>query len=168
MNNILFIVILLIGLIICQVYKKDFFESIFDNKITFELKNSSGLNLSYLNNNFYFTNGIPYKFEGLLSSNGMYKLQDGIQKLNYELNFNISDASDSHIELEKPIQSDSNEISNLFNQTDKNIYLDTVNKIIVSNDDSGNKVYMGYFIDGSPVNWNYNIDNAITFDINYL
>lgn len=168
MNNIFFIIILFVILILCQLYKKENFESKINNKIVFELKNSSGLNLVYLENNFYLIPNSPYIFDGILDTNGLYKLQDGIKKLDPKLNFNTSNTSDSYITLIIPNLNDPNNISNIFNQTDQNIYLDPINKILVSNDNSGNKVYLSFYIDGNPIGWNYNIDDAIKFDINYM
>ncbi len=146
------------------------FDQNFDKKIVFELKSLSRLNLTYYDNNFYLTNDIPYIFIGILDVNGFYQLRDGINNYNFILNFRESDTSYSHISLMSPNEDnpDYDTISNLFNQTNRNIYFDPINKIILSNDNNGNKVYMAQLVTGSPVYWNYNIDNAIVFEPTYL
>jgi hypothetical protein len=173
MNNILTLVliVLLIILICCGFDKKEQFKSKLNNKIAFELKKIPNLNLVYIENNFYFTNDNQYIFIGILDkTNGLFQLQDGIKNYNFILNFKVNDALDSHITLESSNQDNPNSfsISNVFNQKNKNIYLDPINKVLVSNDNFGNNIYLTYFIYGSPVYWNYNIDNAVKFEINYL
>lgn len=167
---VLILIILIVVSIICGFDRKENFQSILNNVIIFGLK-SQELSLEYFENNFYFTSGNEYIFIGILdNTNGLYKLQDGIKKLDYILNFNVSDASNSHISFEYQNPNDPNFESNPkeFNGPNRNIYWDPINKIVKSNDDSENDIYLTYFIHGSPVRWDYSIDNADIFDINYL
>ncbi len=173
MNNIFLIIILVILFVILMINKfcqKENFELKLNDKITFELKKSPELNLIFFDSNLYFTNNSPYIFNGILDTNGLYQLRDSIKNYNFILNYNVSNTSNSHVTLESPDEDNPspNTVSNLFNQTNKNIYLDPINKVLVSNDNFGNKVYLTYFADESPVNWDYNISNAVVFEINYL
>ena len=140
------------------------------NKITFGLKTVSGLNLTYVDKNFYLTDKFGYIFMGILGTNGLYQLKNPTNNFNFILDYNSIKTQNSSIILESDIEYNlnSNTVSNIFNQTNKNIYYDQVNKVILSNDDSGGVVYLSNLIVGSPVDWNYNINNATIFDLNYL
>lgn len=140
------------------------------NKITFGLKTSNGLNLTYMNKNFYLTDKIGYIFIGSRDTNGLYQLKNPTNNFNFILDYNSINTQNSSIILESDSEYNlnSNTVSNIFNLTNKNIYLDPVNKVILSNDNSGNIVYLSNIIIKSPVNWNYNLDEATIFDINYL
>ena len=175
------------------------------NKITCILKTQTGMNLVYINNNFYLIKNTPYIFSGTLDTNGLYVLESGIENRNLILNYNVSNTSKSNIIL-KPFQNNPNLTfnpyayantntntntpekngthegtqdtsqwdpeftpnTNPFNQPNKNIYLDPVNKVILSNDNTGNTVYLTNSIYESPVDWDYNMNNATLFDINYI
>ena len=140
------------------------------NKITFGLKTASGLNLTYVDKNFYLTDKFGYIFVGILESNGLYKLKNPTNNFNFILDYNSINTKNSSVILESDDEYNlnSNTVSNIFNQTNKNIYYDQVNKVILSNDNSGGIVYLSNMIVGSPVNWNYDLDNATIFDINYF
>jgi len=172
MNKLLFIIFLVIVIITITSNSncKECYETKLENEIIFTLKTPSKLNLTYHNKQFYFTNTEPYIFIGTLYNNGLYLLKDGIKNNNFILNYNVSNTVDSKVILKSPNNDNSNlyNISYIFNQTDKNIYLDPINKVILSNDNTGNIVYLTYFIDGSPVNWDYNLNNAMIFEIKYL
>lgn len=174
-DNIYFIIILVcLIFVIIKQYVIDKYETNLSNnilnKITFGLKTSSGLNLTYVNKNFYLTDKYGYIFIGILETNGLYQLIDPTNNFNFILNYNSTNTSNSSVILEsdEEYNFNLNTVSNIFNQTNKNIYFDPVNKVILSNDNSGNTVYLSMMIIGSSVNWNYNLDNATIFDINYL
>jgi len=140
------------------------------NKIIFNLKTQNGLNFIFHNNNFYITNQPAYTFVGELDVSGLYLLKNTLGTKNMTLNYNTFDTSYSKIILQTPLEDNlnANTISNLFNPRNPNIYFDPVNKIIMSNDNSGTQIYLTNQITGSPVSWNYNINNATIFDIFYV
>lgn len=140
------------------------------NKIIFGLKTSQELNLTYVDKNFYLTNKFGYIFIGILKTNGLYELKNPTNNFNFILDYNSSNTQNSSVILVSDVEYNlySNTVSNIFNQTNKIIYYDPVNKVISSNDNSGEIVYLSNMIVGSPVDWNYDLDNATIFDINYL
>ena len=137
------------------------------NKMVFKTHN--GLNLVYYNDNFYITNQPVYTFVSELYVSGLYLLKNTLGTKNMTLNYDISNTSYSKIILKTPLDNNSNTntISNIFNPTNSNIYFDYVNKVIMSNDNLGTKIYLTNKIINSPVSWNYNIDNATIFDFYY-
>lgn len=175
MKSIFYLTIIIIYLIIVIInqlqidnYELNSTHSL--NKITFRLKTINGLNLTYVDNNLYLTNNFGYIFIGILHNPFMYRLKNPINNFNFVLNYDIYETAKSNIILESDTQYNLNSttIPNLFNQTNKNIYLDPINKIILSNDNSGNIVYLSTNIIENPVNWNYNINDATKFEIIYL
>jgi hypothetical protein len=195
---IILIVILLVGLIILLFQTKLFFfkenfvleqnkNNSLKKKVLFSLRfnqdieqnqnynnNNYLYNFVYYNNNFYLTNQPPYIFTGILSSNGFYKLQNTFGTKDLVLNFNTTDTSFSKIiEMTptSPILLSNNTkdtLENIFNQTNNHIYLDPINKVILSQDNSGNIVYLTFDLANSPVSWNYNMENGVNFIINYI
>lgn len=136
-------------------------------------KTIPGLNLVYFNDNLYLTNQPEYIFTGILDkSKGMYRLTNTLGTQELILKFNSSNASHSKIIQSYPsdIQTNNNNftIQNIFNQTDTRIYLDPVNNVISSNDNSGNRVYLTFLFVNSPAYWNYSIENATQFNIKYI
>jgi hypothetical protein len=175
MKKISFIIILIIIIIICIIEKfvsVELFSSKINiaKQIAFYLRTESKLNLTYTNNNFYLIDKFSYIFIGRLDTNGLYVMKDGIKKFNFILDYNVSNTANSQILLKSPIEDNpnANTIQNIFNKTNQNIYFDFVNKVILSNDNSGNTVYLTNLIDGNPVDWNYNFNNAVMFDVVYL
>jgi hypothetical protein len=174
--NIYFIIILLIILIIIYfIYKIDYFEiedeksEYLQNKILFTLT-SNNLNFVYYNNNFYITNQPSYIFTGILSLNGLYLLQNTLGTMDLTLQFNIDNTAYSKI-YQVATEIDNNYINTLQDinsNQNKNIYLDPINKVIISNDDSGNILYLTMLQINSPVDWNYDITYATKFNINYI
>ena len=131
------------------------------------------LNLVYFNDNFYISNQPKYIFTGILDlSNGKYRIQNTLAQLDLILKFNISNASNSKIIQSNPLDSQTNNLKftrqNIFNTTDRRIYLDPINRVISSNDNSGNSVYLTFLFVNSPGYWNYNLENASVFNINYV
>ena len=172
-GNIYFIIIIIICLFVItnqinsfQIIQSITSENIVD-KITFILKTTQGLNLTYVDENFYLTEKYGYIFTGILETNGLYQLKNPTNNFNFILDYNSVNASNSTIILQSDDEYNLNynTISNIFNQINKKIYFDPVNKIILSNDNSGNIVYLSNLIVGSPVNWNYNLDNGTIFYI---
>ena len=133
---------------------------------------STEANLVYHDNNFYITNQPKYIFSGIAVSNNIIKLQNtnGIEDL--ILNFNTTNTSDSKIILLNDntdiLNENSNTIQNIFNKTNKNIYFNLENKTIFSNDLDGNLVYLTLLYIDYPVDWNYNLDNGVVFNIEYI
>jgi hypothetical protein len=167
-----YIIILILIIIFLYTYNlNEFFitNNSIPNKIIFNLKTNNGLNLIYYNNNFYITNQTSYTFIGILSNNGLYKLQDTLGYNNLVLDYNINNPSDSKIILESPQQDNPNQnnINNLFSMRNKNIYLDPINKLILSNDNYGNIVYLYNNNINTSITWNFNLDIATIFNINY-
>lgn len=140
------------------------------NKITFYLKTHDGMNFVYFNNNFYITNQPAYVFVGELDMTGMYLLKNTHGTEIMTLDYNESNTSYSKIILRTPADDNpnANTISNIFNLTNSNIYFDQANKVIVSNDNDGNKIYLTKLITNTPVSWNSNIDNGTIFDIYHI
>ena len=166
-------IVIIIIIYILNIYKEKYHmvEQMNNMKtnVFFEFTTQSGLNLTYSYNNFYLTDKIGYIFLGMLDKNGLYVLKEPNTNLNFILNFNESNTSASNIILHQPNQNNYNSfsISNIFNQTDKNIYFDSVNKVILSNDNMGNIVYLTNQIIGNPVEWNYSLASGEIFDIIY-
>lgn len=183
MSKIFFILILfLIILLMLNFYKCDNFNNFYNsfnntsnknkiipNKIIFNLKTPNNQWLIYSNNNFYIFPQIkyPYTFVGELDTNGLYLLKNTQNNMIMTLDYNASNTTNSNIVLKSSSQDNpnANTITNIFNPTNSNIYLDPVNKVIVSEDNSGSKIYLLNQIIGNPVEWNYNLNNATKFDI---
>lgn len=165
------LIIFIFIIIICSNKNKELFniQNVKSN-IFFTLENKSGLNLTFMNNNFYLTDKYPFIFEGLLEDNGLYRLKNPYSNYDFVLNYNSTNTSESEIILQsnKEIEQNQNTIQNIFNLSNNNIYLDPINKIILSNDNSGNIVYLTNLIDGSSVEWNYNLDNSTKFNVKKL
>jgi hypothetical protein len=140
------------------------------NKITFYLKTLDGMNFVYFNNNFYITNQPAYVFVGELDMTGMYLLKNTYGTKIMTLNYNETDTSYSKIILRTPMDDNpnANTISNIFNPKNSNIYFDPVNKVIVSNDNDGNKIYLTKLMTNTPVSWNSNIDNGTIFEVEFI
>lgn len=180
MLKIFIIIIMVVLLIIYVKFQKPNELNKFDkfnnlskpipNKIIFNLKTKNGLNFVYYNNNFYITNQPSYTFVGELDISGLYLLKNTLGTKNFTLNYDTSNTSYSKIILKTPKEDNlnANTISNIFNPTNSNIYFDPVNKVIMTNDNSGNKIYLTNQMINTPVSWNYDIDNATIFDIFYI
>lgn len=180
MLKIFFIMIIVVLLIIFikfqqsnELNKFDKFNNLskpIQNKIVFNLKTQDGLNFVYFNNNFYITNQPAYTFVGELDISGLYLLKNTFGTKNMTLNYDASNTSYSKIILKTPIEdnSNANTISNIFNPINSNVYFDPVNKVIVTDDNSGTQIYLTNQITGAPVSWNYDIDNATVFNILYI
>jgi hypothetical protein len=175
-GNIYFIIIIIIIIFLFTITNQYMINSfqmirpIISNKIIFRLKTNLGLNLTYVDENFYLTDNYGYIFKGILETNGLYQLKNPTNNYNFILNYNSINTSNSSVILESGVEYNlnSNTVSNIFNKTNKKIYFDPVNKVILSNDNSGTTVYLSNLIIGSTVDWNYDFDDATIFDIDYL
>lgn len=152
----------------------------------FSLVSSDGLNLSYIGDRFYLTNGPEYKFVSTPdfdnSTNSLYKLlsssSDGFVKFDLTLQYNSSEPSESKVIQVNKQSVQADDIQNIFTQNtsqrtlknifslqDSSIYWDPLNKVIMSNDSGGNIIYLSKVFPNSPVSWDYNIFNGVNFDI---
>jgi hypothetical protein len=156
----------------------------------FKLVSSDGLNLSYIYDKFYLTNEPGYLFDSSVGSvvsneldkpNGLYRLLNTTGSMDLVLDYNQTNPSDSRVnQVDKQItqsndvfniftqNTSTNTLKNIFSMQDNNIYLDPINKVIISTDTQGNTIYLSKVLINEPVTWNYNIFNAVTFDlVNY-
>jgi len=155
---------------------KDYFTS--NKKLNFNMLTltttieNNIINFIYWNDNFYFTNQPEYIFSGEFVSNGLIKLKNTFGNMDFILNYNIDNTTYSKILKIVPekykYDKNLNTLENIFNTSDKHIYFDPVNKIILSNDNYGNFIYLTFNNFNYPVSWNYNLDSATIFNVNYI
>ena len=146
------------------------------------LISSDGLNLTIANKHFYLTNTKGYDFIGSFEdNNGLLKLKSSNSPMNLILSYDESNPPRSKIfsidkqKLDQDIvqnifsgNTNQNELNNLFSLQNNQIYFDPINKVVLSNDNQGNIIYLQNSLPGTPLNWNYNIFNGMTFIYNFV